>query len=144
MGRLGHRGRLPQAPSHRLADFPRILAPGGSGIERAPAWCRLRRAEGPRQERDGRRRDRPRKGPRNMSSSILVIDDEPDVCELVSATLTADDTRVVATTSPGEGLHLLENEGFDAVLTDIVMKELSGLDVCRRVAAVDPAIPVIV
>ena len=79
-----------------------------------------------------------------MKPRILVIDDEPDMCELLSLTLGADGYEVTATTSSREAFDLIAKEDFDAVLTDLGMTEMGGLEVCERIAGAHPNLPVIV
>jgi DNA-binding NtrC family response regulator len=79
-----------------------------------------------------------------MRSRILVIDDEPDMCELLSLALSADGTEVVATTSSRDAFDRIAHEEFDAVLTDLSMTEIDGIKVCERVTAMHPNLPVIV
>jgi len=79
-----------------------------------------------------------------MGARILVIDDEPDMCELLSMALSAEGAEVVATTSSSDAFERVGSEDFDAVLTDLSMKEMDGLEVCHRIAAIHPNLPVIV
>jgi two-component system response regulator HydG len=79
-----------------------------------------------------------------MEFSILVIDDEQDVCDLLSMTLEQDGARVVTTTSAQKAFDLVLAGDFDAVLTDLNMTEMSGLEVCQRIRAINPQLPVIV
>jgi two-component system, NtrC family, response regulator HydG len=79
-----------------------------------------------------------------MESRILVIDDEPDMCELLAMSLKADGADVVATTSAREAFERVASEDFDAVLTDLGMKEMDGLAVCQRIGSMHPHLPVIV
>jgi two-component system, NtrC family, response regulator HydG len=79
-----------------------------------------------------------------MDAKILVIDDEPDVCELLSMSLQKVGARVIATTSVQEAIDLVDRENFDVVMTDLAMKEMDGLELCKRVGGKDPSLPVIV
>jgi DNA-binding NtrC family response regulator len=79
-----------------------------------------------------------------MDAKVLVIDDEPDFCELLATTLRTEGAEVVATTSVREALDLVDQQDFDAVMTDLSMKEMDGLEVCQRIAAKNPGLPVIV
>jgi DNA-binding NtrC family response regulator len=79
-----------------------------------------------------------------MQSRILVIDDEPDMCELLAMSLTADGGEVVTTTSAREAFDLVATEDFDVVLTDLGMTEMDGLTVCQRIGGIHPNLPVIV
>src|SRR5580658_4147149 len=79
-----------------------------------------------------------------MRSRILVIDDEPDMCELLTMSLKADGLEAIATTSTSEAFDLVAREDFDVVLTDLGMKEMDGLAVCQRIGGIHPNLPVIV
>ena len=80
----------------------------------------------------------------NMDGTVLVIDDEKDGCETLTEALEARGLSVRAMTSAQKALDLLIHEQFDVVMTDVVMPELDGLEVCARVAGIQPNVPVIV
>ncbi len=76
---------------------------------------------------------------------ILVIEDEPDIAEVVQYNLEREGFRVVAATDGEQGLALVHTEFPDAILLDLMLPKLDGIEVCRRLKA-DPhlrAIPVI-
>jgi two-component system response regulator HydG len=79
-----------------------------------------------------------------MIGSVLVVDDDPGMCELLAAGLTHRDFQVRCRTSGAAGLALAAEETFDAVLTDLNMSGMSGLELCRRLAEVQPDLPVLV
>ena len=72
---------------------------------------------------------------------VLIVDDDPDVCRLFRRMLELCDASLeVLTASDGnEGLAHVRTGGFDLVLLDIVMGDLSGWDWLSQVRA-DPAI----
>ncbi len=78
-----------------------------------------------------------------MKTRILVIDDE-EVCALLTAALEGEGFSVVARTSAKAALDLVRDEDFDVVLTVLSMPEMSGTEVCERVAGSRPGLPVIV
>jgi two-component system response regulator HydG len=79
-----------------------------------------------------------------MEAQILVIDDEIDACELFSMVLEGEGANVVATTSVREALDAMSRQQFDVVLTDLTMQDMNGLEVCERVLARCPNVPVVV
>jgi DNA-binding NtrC family response regulator len=79
-----------------------------------------------------------------MNARILVIDDEQDLCDLLKSTIERTGATVVACTSARDALVHLATEEFDAVLTDLGMSEMGGLEVCERVEQINPALPVLV
>ena len=79
-----------------------------------------------------------------MVARALVIDDEPEMCEMLAMALADLDVEVRTATSAQDGLDLLAREAFGVVLTDVSMPVMDGLQLCSRVAQVQPGVPVIV
>jgi DNA-binding NtrC family response regulator len=79
-----------------------------------------------------------------MSARVLVVDDDQSMCDLVQDALDARDFAVVTTTRGEEALGLLKNEEFDVVVTDLELGGMHGLEVCERIVANRPDIPVVV
>lgn len=70
----------------------------------------------------------------------LLVDDEPDVAEAVTAMLVKEGMRVVHAATATEGLALLESEHWDAVFLDVRLPDLSGPEIYRRLAETNPAL----
>jgi class 3 adenylate cyclase/CheY-like chemotaxis protein len=70
--------------------------------------------------------------------TVLVIDDLPQNTRLLEAILAPKGYQVVTAASGEEGLRLLREEKPDLVLLDILMPEMDGYEVCRRIRE-DPA-----
>ena len=64
---------------------------------------------------------------------LLVVDDDEAFCLLVDAMLTARGYGVVTLTDARRALDLLRDGDFDVVLLDLVMPELDGLELLRRI-----------
>ena len=79
-----------------------------------------------------------------MSGRILIVDDEPSMCEVLEAGLAPHGFTTHSTTSGDEALHLLDSNDVDVVLTDLHMRGLDGLALCERLAANRPDLPVVV
>ncbi|MBT3171496.1 MAG: PleD family two-component system response regulator [Rhodospirillaceae bacterium] len=73
-----------------------------------------------------------------MSARVLVVDDIPVNVRLLEAKLSAEYYDVITATSGAEALALIKAEPPDIVLLDIMMPEMDGFEVCRRIKA-DPA-----
>ncbi len=81
-----------------------------------------------------------------MSQTILVVDDDPVVCELVSSTLRAKGYEVLTAHDGQEALDLLKTKKADLILLDVQMPQMDGYTFVMTKTA-DPAIakiPVIV
>ena len=68
-----------------------------------------------------------------MKERILAVDDDVSILELVSDVLSERGMAVCTAASGEEALERLERERFDLVLLDIMMKGISGLEVCQRI-----------
>jgi two-component system NtrC family response regulator len=76
-------------------------------------------------------------------SFILLIDDDDSLRRVIEFSLTEAGYRVQAAASGEEGLRLFEKDPFDAVITDITMPGMSGMEVLAKVRARDAVLPVI-
>jgi two-component system response regulator HydG len=74
----------------------------------------------------------------------LIVDDDRSMCELLSSELQDDGYHCVWTTSPGDAADLALAHDFDAVITDLKMPGLNGVEFCQRMALNRPDLPVIV
>jgi signal transduction histidine kinase/ActR/RegA family two-component response regulator len=68
---------------------------------------------------------------------VLVVDDEPDIAELIADQLAPLDIEVSIASSGEAAVARLRQERFDAVTLDILMRDMDGLEVLRRIRA-DP------
>ena len=72
-----------------------------------------------------------------MASRILVVDDEPDILELVRFNLTQAGFTVTCAETGGEALAALRREVPDLVVLDLMLPDRSGTDLCRDIRASD-------
>ncbi|MDB6169482.1 MAG: hypothetical protein JWM88_2346 [Verrucomicrobia bacterium] len=77
------------------------------------------------------------------SRKILVIDDEADICDLLKLLLERSGHKVVWTTDARAALHLLEEQAFDVVITDMLMPDRDGLEVMADVRRHFPQVRII-
>ncbi|HXH07942.1 MAG TPA: CHASE domain-containing protein [Vicinamibacterales bacterium] len=80
-----------------------------------------------------------------VGETVLVVEDEPELRELVEEILGARGYRVLGADSPLDALALVaHHEGpIDLLLTDVVMPKMSGRELAQRVQAVNPALRVL-
>ncbi len=71
--------------------------------------------------------------------SILIVDDDQYIVDLVVEFLTGLSMECVGFTDPREALSCLEKRTFDLVLTDLRMGQVSGMDILRAAKDPDPA-----
>src|SRR5487761_1574848 len=68
---------------------------------------------------------------------ILVVDDEPDIRSTLEAILAEEGYTVTTAGTAAEGLDLIRDAMFDAVLLDIWLPDRDGLDVLQEMRRVD-------
>lgn len=76
-------------------------------------------------------------------SSIVIVDDQPDVLETVVLLLRLDGHKVLGFTNAPDALAAVSDVRPDLVITDLSMPELTGWDVAREVSRIAPGTPVI-
>lgn len=78
--------------------------------------------------------------------ALLVVDDDESTCELLEVLLGREGFAVTSVGSAEAALARIEVDGpeLDAVLTDLHMDGMGGIELCRRVEAVHPELPVVV
>lgn len=64
---------------------------------------------------------------------ILVVDDDREIADLVEIHLVSDGYHVFKANSASEGLIILEQEDIKLVILDIMMPEIDGLSMCKKI-----------
>jgi DNA-binding NtrC family response regulator len=79
------------------------------------------------------------------AARVLVVDDEPAVLGLVSKALSLQGYEVHAVPSPLEALKLMHDTPcFDLVVSDVIMPEMCGPELVKKVAELCPTAAVVV
>ncbi|MBL8814355.1 MAG: sigma-54-dependent Fis family transcriptional regulator [Planctomycetaceae bacterium] len=79
-----------------------------------------------------------------MTDTILIVDDQRSMCELLEADLKLRGYAPIAVTSAAAAWEQLQQHDVDVVLTDVRMPGTGGIDLCRQINEERPEIPVIV
>jgi putative two-component system response regulator len=69
----------------------------------------------------------------NPKPNVLIVDDEPLVGEMIREELSTGGFDCSVASEPAEAVRLLDSQGFDALVTDISMSPVSGLDLLAHV-----------
>jgi two-component system KDP operon response regulator KdpE len=78
-----------------------------------------------------------------MAERILIVDDEPQITRVLRAALTVQRYDVRIANDPEEALRVFADWAPDLVITDLVMPDITGVDLCRRIRA-SASTPIIV
>lgn len=70
-----------------------------------------------------------------VTARVLIVDDIPTNVRLLQARLTAEYYEVLTASSGAEALDICQNSEVDIVLLDVMMPEMDGFEVCRRLKA---------
>ena len=63
--------------------------------------------------------------------TVLIVEDEPDAAEMFAEMMRVSGFRVVKSHSSGPALKLMSSEKPDVVILDVMMPDISGLEVLR-------------
>lgn len=75
---------------------------------------------------------------------IMIVDDEPQVAEVLAHSLTRQGHRTTVVHSGQEALSQLRTRPLDAMFLDVSMPGMNGLDVMQEVKRLKPALAVVV
>jgi len=78
----------------------------------------------------------------NSTKKVLVVDDEPDTLELVKLVLESGGFKVILANNGMEALAQIETTKPDIVLLDIMMPDMDGWDVFRKIKDRNSDIPI--
>src|SRR5947208_15165249 len=83
------------------------------------------------------------KAPPFPQRRILVVDDEPFVCDAVKMMLAFDGHSVETASSAKDALAIFDKSKFDLVITDFAMPEMKGDELAAAIKAKSPGQPVV-
>ena len=75
---------------------------------------------------------------------VLVVDDEPKICQLLEQILTARGCTVRLAADGLDGLSQFQQRSADVVITDLKMPKLSGVELLRELKRLDPLLSIVV
>jgi DNA-binding response OmpR family regulator len=90
-----------------------------------------------------KQQERPRLAEIHRPASILVVEDEPNMVAGLRDNFEFEGYRVITASDGVEGLRRALEESPDIVILDVMMPQMSGLEVCRQLRAKRPSIPII-
>jgi CheY-like chemotaxis protein len=89
-------------------------------------------------------RSKTRPGGRPDRKTILLVDDDPSVREMIGRVLTGEGYLVLSAANGAEAVGIVEANRIDLVLLDLAMPVLGGWDTFEQLTARDPLLAVII
>jgi len=78
------------------------------------------------------------------SKRVLLVEDDADIAEIVALHLRDEGYAVVHATDGAAGLRLLEQHAWDALVLDLMLPGIDGLEICRRARSMERYTPIII
>ena len=78
-----------------------------------------------------------------MTDKILIVDDEQDFLDVISDRLTARDMNVSTASSAKDAIQQIDEDSFDAVVLDLMMPEMDGLEALKIMKEKNPDLQII-
>lgn len=78
-----------------------------------------------------------------MAEKVLLVDDEEDFVNILAERMRTRGMNVSSTTSPLEAIKKVEEESYDAIVLDLMMPEMDGLETLVKIKEKNPDIQVI-
>ncbi len=80
----------------------------------------------------------------NPSKRILIVEDDAPIAELLQLHLRDEGYEVVHMADGDAGMQALERGGWDALVLDLMLPGVDGLEICRRARAMAYYVPIII
>ena len=81
-----------------------------------------------------------------MSKNILIVEDEQDLADIIAYNLRLEGYKTMTVSTGMRALQYIQEKGkYDLVLLDLMLPDMSGIEVCRRIRATEAtmALPII-
>lgn len=79
-----------------------------------------------------------------MSDKILIVDDEISICKLLDKVMKSNELETTIATSGTEAINILKNNSFDVILIDIMLGDMEGFEVIKKVRSQGISTPIMI
>ncbi len=74
---------------------------------------------------------------------LLVVEDEPNLLSIIRKGLSENNNEVSVAMDGRTALEMIQNHSFDVVILDIMLPDINGIEICRRLRASKNFVPVL-
>ena len=78
-----------------------------------------------------------------MANQILIVDDEPGICQVLQQTLAEEKYKVQMAGNVSEALERIRDTSFALAVVDLLLPDMDGLQLAEAIRLIDPGTPVI-
>ncbi len=79
-----------------------------------------------------------------MTATIVIVDDEPDLLDLLKLILTEKTNhKILTTTDPHQAIEWCKTYNADVLISDLRMPEMEGIELLKIIKQMDPNLPLI-
>lgn len=79
-----------------------------------------------------------------MADKVLIVDDDPSICRLLDKVMHSNGLETVVVNSGIEALDVIKNHTFDIILMDVMLGDMEGFDVIKRIRNQGISTPVMI
>ena len=79
-----------------------------------------------------------------MADKVLIVDDDPAICKMLSKVMDSNDLESDIANSGTEALNFIEKHNYEAILMDVMMDDMEGFDVIKKIRSNGISTPVII
>lgn len=79
-----------------------------------------------------------------MPDKVLIVDDDEAICKMLQKVMDSNDLESNIAYSGGEALSLLQSHSYDIILMDVMMDDMEGFEVIKRIRSHGIQTPVII
>lgn len=79
-----------------------------------------------------------------MSDKILIVDDDIAICKLLDKVMKSNELETTIATSGTEAINILKNNSFDVILIDIMLGDMEGFEVIKKVRSQGISTPIMI
>lgn len=79
-----------------------------------------------------------------MADKVLIADDDPAICKLLEKVMRSNELETTVVTSGAEALSIIKTHTFDIILMDIMLGDMEGFDVIKKIRGQGISTPIMV
>lgn len=79
-----------------------------------------------------------------MADKVLIVDDDPAICKLLEKVMKSNELETTVARSGGEALSVIRNHTFDLILMDVMLGDMEGFEVIKRIRNQGISTPVMI